>query len=87
MISTVIIGILCIIIFFLISTLIEQYLNYINDMEYILNAIDAFLRHCEAYKEELLCPDYFRCCLTYYNWFKEIKSTYKNMKGLSNYEN
>ena len=41
-------------------------------MIYILDAIDAFINHCEAYKDELLCPAYFRCCLTYYNWFKEI---------------
>lgn len=77
MISTVIIGILCIIIFFLTKILIEQYLKFKNDMECILDAIGQFMNHCEAYKEELLCPDYFRCCLTYYNWFKEIKSTYR----------
>lgn len=79
MISTIIIGILCIIIFYLIKILIEQYLNYINDMEYILNTVGAFLKHCEAYKDELLCPDYFRCCLTYYNRFKEIKRKYERI--------
>lgn len=84
MISTVIIGILCIIIFFLTKILITQYLNYINDMEYILNTISAFLKHCEAYKDELLCPAYFRCCLTYYIQFKNLK---EKMKGLFNYEN
>lgn len=77
MISTVIIGILCVIIFFLTKILIEQYINYINDIEYILNAIGAFLNHCRDYKEELLNPAYFRCCLTYYKWFKEIKRKYE----------
>ena len=77
MISTVIIGILCIIIFFLTIALINQHLNYKNDMQYILDAIGAFMNHCEAYKDELLCPDYFRCCLVYYKWFKEIKRTYR----------
>lgn len=79
MVSTVVIGILCVIIFLLIKILIEQYLNYINDMEYILNAIGAFLNHCRAYKEELLNPAYFRCCLTYYKWFKEIKRKYERI--------
>ena len=77
MISTAIIGILCIIIFFLTITLIEQYLNFRNDMQYILDAIGAFMNHCDTYKDELLRPDYFRCCLVYYKWFKEIKSTYR----------
>lgn len=79
MVLAVIIGILCIIIFFLSKTLINQYLNFKNDIEYILDAINAFLKHCEAYKDELLCPDNFRCCLTYYNWFKEIKRKYERI--------
>lgn len=80
--STVIIGILCIIIFFLTFTLIEQYLNFKNDMQYILDAIGQFLNHCEAYKDELLNPAYFRCCLTSYKWFKEIKRTYRKYERI-----
>lgn len=79
MMSTIIVGILCIIIFYLIKAIFDQYLNFKNDIEYILDAIDAFLKHCEAYKDELLRPDYFRCCLTYYNWFKEIKRKYERI--------
>lgn len=82
MISTVIIGILCIIIFFLVITLIKQYLNFKNDMQYILDAIGAFINHCDTYKDELLRPDYFRCCLTYYNWFKKIKRTHEEYERI-----
>ena len=39
MISTIIIGILCITIFALIKALIEQYLDFKNDMQYILDVI------------------------------------------------
>lgn len=67
---------------FLTLTLIEQYLNFRDDMAYILNAIDQFLNHCKAYKEELLNPAYFRCCLTYYKWFKEIKRTYRKYERI-----
>lgn len=81
MVSTVIIGILCIIIFFLTKTLIGQYLDYINDMAYILDVIGAFMKHCEAYKDELLCPDYSRCCLTYYKWFEKFKRTHRKYDG------
>lgn len=82
MVLTIIIGILCIIIFFLTITLIEQYLNFKNDMTYILDVIGQFMNHCEAYKDELLRPDYFRCCLTYYKWFKKIKSTYRKYERI-----
>lgn len=82
MISTVIIGILCIIIFFLILIITEQYLDFKNDIQYILDAIGAFINHCDTYKDELLCPCYFRCCLTYYHWFKEIKNTYRKYERI-----
>lgn len=82
MISTVIIGILCITIFALIIALIKQYLEFKNDMQYILDAIGQFINHCEAYKDELLNPTYFRCCLSMYKWFKEIKQTYSKYERI-----